>query len=371
MTIDKRINFRGGGMDAGNEENQKQSASKASTGGRTKTSSTPKGTSGNIGGGGGGQNSKYRQYKAPTKPVYTSKNIDSKPVTGADYTRSRNQFIDKFNQDKARELYANQKPSIFPRKYKPVTLDQIGSRNQLPSFGESGLGKILMQIAGVATGIPLNMSNAKSKFTNFMGDQREKLTGYRTQQEYDDARQQRINENSIETILTRKPPITEAMQKRLTQLGYGGAMPEVGSTPQTRAINSGILSVEDDSGSEMMKTVGYKNPTDFNYMFNPNNIASLIEASKQPKGIQQLYDFSGIENQVTELLPKQKAFIDSQKNALQYGAQTPQEVFEKINNPNLGIYNDGYFMGMGEQEPTTTNEYNEYLKSIGIKNMLS
>ena len=100
-----------------------------------------------------------------------------------------------------------------------VTLDQIGSRNQLPGFQESGLGKILMQIAGVATGIPLNMSNAKSKFTNFMGDQREKLTGYRTQQEYDDARQQRINENSIETILTRKPPITEAMQKRLTQLG--------------------------------------------------------------------------------------------------------------------------------------------------------
>ena len=110
------------------------------------------------------------------------------------------QFAGNLNRNNAARFNQSQKSSFFPRKYKPVNLNQIGYRNQLPGFQESGLGKILMQIAGVATGIPLNMSNAKSKFTNFMGDQREKLTGYRTQQEYDDARQGRINLDRIDTI---------------------------------------------------------------------------------------------------------------------------------------------------------------------------
>ena len=165
MTIDKRINYRGGG------------ASDTYQGGSGAPGSAEAGkTVGRVGG-----------------PSY-----DSGP--SVDYDTGRKQFAGNLNRNNAARFNQSQKSSFFPRKYKPVNLNQIGYRNQLPGFQESGLGKILMQIAGVATGIPLNMSNAKSKFTNFMGDQREKLTGYRTQQEYDDARQGRINLDRIDTI---------------------------------------------------------------------------------------------------------------------------------------------------------------------------
>ena len=64
MTIDKRINFRGGGMDRGNASNQAQSASMGNTTSRN-TSSGTGGSKGNLGGGGGGQGTDYRQYSPP------------------------------------------------------------------------------------------------------------------------------------------------------------------------------------------------------------------------------------------------------------------------------------------------------------------
>lgn len=166
MTIDKRINYAGG-SDMGQVPDRNNKVGP--------------GTGGYQGGPKGGSG-------RPSN------------LTGADYNKGQKQFVNNLNRNNAARFNQSQKSSFFPRKYKPVNLNQIGFRNQLPSFGESGLGKILMQIAGMATGIPLNMSNAKSKFTNFMGDQREKLTGYRTQQEYDDARQGRINLDRIDTI---------------------------------------------------------------------------------------------------------------------------------------------------------------------------
>ena len=57
------------------------------------------GTKGNLGGGGGGQDSKYRRYSPPTKKTYTSKTIDSKPVTGKDYKDSKNNFINTLNKN--------------------------------------------------------------------------------------------------------------------------------------------------------------------------------------------------------------------------------------------------------------------------------
>ena len=94
MTIDKRINFRfGGAYQGGSGAPGSAEASSRST------SPGTGGSKGNIGGGGGGQNSEYRRYKAPTKPTYTSANIDQKPITGADYERGRNEFIDNLNQN--------------------------------------------------------------------------------------------------------------------------------------------------------------------------------------------------------------------------------------------------------------------------------
>jgi hypothetical protein len=70
--------------------------------GGSKSSKSDKGTGGdkgNIGGGGGGQNTEYRSYRAPTKKTYTSKTIDSKPVTGDDYRRSQNDFVNTLNRN--------------------------------------------------------------------------------------------------------------------------------------------------------------------------------------------------------------------------------------------------------------------------------
>ena len=69
--------------------------SKSSKGGDKGTG----GSKGNIGGGGGGQNSDYRSYSPPTKKTYTAKTIDSKPVTGDDYRRSQNNFVNTLNRN--------------------------------------------------------------------------------------------------------------------------------------------------------------------------------------------------------------------------------------------------------------------------------
>mgnify|MGYP003649299613 CR=1 FL=1 len=138
MTIDKRINFRGGGMDMGNTKNQARSASMGNNT-SSSTSSGTGGSSGNLGGGGGGQDSDYRRYEAPTRPTYTSANIDQKPITGADFQRSQNEFIDNLNINNA----ARFEPSFFNRTYQPVTLDQIGSRNQSPNYGNAIIGGIM------------------------------------------------------------------------------------------------------------------------------------------------------------------------------------------------------------------------------------
>jgi len=94
MTIDKRINFRGGGRYQGGS-----GAPGSAEASSRSTSPGTGGSSGNIGGGGGGQDSDYRRYEAPTKPTYTAANIDQKPITGADFQRSQNEFINNLNQN--------------------------------------------------------------------------------------------------------------------------------------------------------------------------------------------------------------------------------------------------------------------------------
>jgi hypothetical protein len=134
MTIDKRINFRGGGAYQGGS-GAPGSAESSSKG----TSSGTGGSSGNLGGGGGGQDTDYRQYSPPTAPTYNATNIDQKPVTGDDYRRSQNEFINNFNQNEASRF----EPTFFNRNYNPITLDQFGSSNQPPNYGNAIMGGIL------------------------------------------------------------------------------------------------------------------------------------------------------------------------------------------------------------------------------------
>ena len=88
----KRPGYRGDGEYQGGRG---YGGSKSSKGGDKGTG----GSKGNLGGGGGGQDSNYRRYSPPTKKTYTSKTIDSKPVTGKDYRDSRNDFVNTLNRN--------------------------------------------------------------------------------------------------------------------------------------------------------------------------------------------------------------------------------------------------------------------------------
>jgi hypothetical protein len=83
-------------------------------------------------------------------------------------------------------------------------------------------------------------------------------------------------------------------------------------------------------------------------------------------GDQMYYSTSLPENNLrAELTDQQKRFIDKKKFALQEGLISPGSVYDTITNPDLGVYDTGIF-GFGEQEPTTKDEYNDYLQSIGV-----
>ena len=134
--IDKRIRFGGGGS-----QDHQGGGYQGSSGSSTSSSGTG-GSKGNLGGGGGGQESDDRQYSPPTAPTYNSSNIDQKPVTGNDYRRSQNEFINNFNQNEASRF----EPTFFNRNYNPITLDQFGSSNQPPEYGNLIAGGLMSLI---------------------------------------------------------------------------------------------------------------------------------------------------------------------------------------------------------------------------------
>jgi hypothetical protein len=70
--------------------------------------------------------------------------------------------------------------------------------------------------------------------------------------------------------------------------------------------------------------------------------------------------------QVAELTQKQKDFLSSPKVkfSLQEGILTPKQVFEK-----LPSYEEKGIFGIGGQEPTTPQEFNEYLQSQNLPTM--
>jgi len=135
MAIDKRINFRfGGAYQGGSGAPGSAEASSRST------SSGTGGGSGNLGGGGGGQESDYRRYEAPTAPIYDSTNIDQKPITGADFQRSENEFIDNLNRN---NLFQSQITNT------PFVPYQGGARTT-DYYNPNPLKGILSLVAGMA-----------------------------------------------------------------------------------------------------------------------------------------------------------------------------------------------------------------------------
>jgi len=114
------------------------------------------------------------------------------------YAESRQEFVDNLNRNNATRF----EPSFTRRTYKPETLDTVGSRNQLRNKGGvRNLFRTLLNFALPGSNFLFNKGNQGiTNINNALGDFREKFTGYRTQEEYYNARQQRINLNRINTI---------------------------------------------------------------------------------------------------------------------------------------------------------------------------
>jgi hypothetical protein len=91
-------------------------------------------------------------------------------------------------------------------------------------------------------------------------------------------------------------------------------------------------------------------------------ITEQNDADEISKLIESISDDDG-SFEVAELTDKQKDFINKQSFAIKEGLKTPGSVFDTINNPNLGIFKKP-FLGFGGQDPTTVEEYNDYLKSL-------
>jgi len=147
-------------QDMGNKSNQKASAANTGMGGSRK--GPDKGTgggSGNIGGGGGGQNTTYRQYSPPTKKTYTADTIDSKPVTGDDFRRSQNEFVDNLNQNNFLRAQQTNTPFV-PYQGGARTTDYYNPRNPLSGLlslaagiAVPGLGFLMTQAGNAKDGI--------------------------------------------------------------------------------------------------------------------------------------------------------------------------------------------------------------------------
>jgi len=111
---------------------------------------------------------------------------------------------------------------------------------------------------------------------------------------------------------------------------------------------------------------------------NPNNLDiynEFVDEEDNEEYDTQLFNFDptgfnknrnlDVGELVAELTDKQKRFIDAKKFPLQENLISPKSVYDTITNPDLGIYDTGTF-GFGAQEPTTVEEYNDYLRSLGL-----
>ena len=81
---------------------------------------------------------------------------------------------------------------------------------------------------------------------------------------------------------------------------------------------------------------------------------------------------NALDNQLAELTESQKEWINKEKSNLERGFKEPSHVYETINNPSLGIFEKNTLNPFkGPQEPTTKEEFNNYLKSIGVNKKVS
>jgi len=329
MTIDKRIRFGGGGSQD-HLGGQYQGGSK----GGSKDKGTG-GSKGNFGKGGGGQ--EYNVYEAPTKNTYTSETIDSKPIRGSDFQRARNDFINNLNQNNF--LRAQQNNTRFqPYQGGAFAIDRMKQSSPV-----SGIMRLL---AGLAIPGGSFLMNSKGMLSDGIMALNNKIRNTDLAQSRNLMDYLNIKRLGGYEEMEKKRAATMQSAKELQAAIDAGEYDGMGVRPvQTFEFDSSKFNTEPVAST-------------------PNIIEDIgIENIK--RNIEEARKFDSIKGQVAELTPKQKNFIKSKQFALKENLIDAGDVYKTITNPDLNIYDSGT-MGFFEQEPTTLEEYNEFLESLGI-----
>ena len=167
----------------------------------------------------------------------------------------------------------------------------------------------------------------------------------RTQKQYEDARQNRIDQNRISNIMGRDAPFTQMTLDNLSKLGYTGPMNQdlIGTTNTIRSenYNDGILSMAPDMMQEF-----YSLPIN-------ERMANTTGYNTQLAGLnQEQVDYLNKENEVNKevgnnrlsTLHNSLRFPDQQAGAF-FSYRSPQEVLNKV-------------MGLNKQSATMFNNVN-------------
>ena len=144
--------------------------------------------------------------------------------------RNQKEIMQKAEQRQAERLGYRERQNIVDRTRK---FGKVGSG--IRSLFSTALGFINPALGLLSRGLP-SLRDFVQGLRGFNPDGTPM-----SQDDYEKARQDRINQSRIDNILNRDAPITEMTQRNLEKLGYTGEMPGVGSTPTSRAIDRDFI----------------------------------------------------------------------------------------------------------------------------------
>tara|TARA_R100001460_G_scaffold104370_3_gene150048 strand:+ start:358 stop:1359 length:1002 start_codon:yes stop_codon:yes gene_type:complete len=275
--------------------------------------------------------------------------------SGNDYESSRRDFVQTLNNNNA------------------IRANQTGTKSNP-----------LANILGFMTGIPFGLFNKGKNGLVSLGDRlgnfREKFTGYRTQQEYDNARQQRINlgrintiQNTLDTKYADGDYSNTDLDERIAALkSLMGIVPNTAEQDAQQYLDFGNELAENTEQSPIpIQNVNANSPTEFVSMYSPElNLGGASYALASPDanlrfpegGINTLRfpEFNPIDTQVTP--QREYPFLPYLGNASVDASTDANEEFLKklLNTEDTGI--DNFINQKNESEKRQQELLNEILQ---------
>ena len=229
--------------------------------------------------GGGDKRMTYDAGAANRENRRTSQYNSSPSKTSSQTTPERNRPNPNLASGQSIDTYITPQQVKASREFKRQQDEQRSNTGGLNTLAKTALSFLIP-----GSGLLMNQGIGNA-IGNTLGDFRQKFTGYRTQAEYDAARQQRRNLNRIRTIqntLNTKYADGDYSNTDLDER-LAGLQSLMGIVPNTAEQDAQQFL---DFGNELAETTEAPSPTlDLSKLETGdlNNLASLIESSKQPQ----------------------------------------------------------------------------------------